>query len=86
MEIKTKFNIGDEVCHINDVLEPEVQFDVIHDIIVNSLGVFYNCVPEGYDLLDDTLDLVPEADLIAKERVAYLRKAIRALVKKEIAA
>lgn len=86
MEIKTKFNIGDEVCHINDVLDFEVRFDVVHDIVVNSLGVFYNCVPEGCDLLDDTLEPVPEADLIAKERVAHLRKAIRALIKKEIAA
>lgn len=86
MELKTKFNIGDEVCHINDVLDATIQFDIVHDIIVNSLGVFYNVVPEGGDLLNDELCPIPESDLIRKERVVYLRKAIQNLVKKEIEA
>lgn len=86
MEIKTKFNIGDEVCHINDVLDATIRFDVVHDIIINSLGVFYNVVPEGYDLLNDELRPVRESDLIRKERVVHLRKAIQNLVKKEIEA
>ena len=86
MDIKTKFNIGDKVCHINDVLDATIQFDIVHDIIINSLGVYYNVVPEGYDLLDDTLEPIPESDLILKDRVAYLRKAIKSLVKKELEA
>lgn len=86
MELKTKFNIGDEVCHINDVLDATIQFDIVHDIIVNSLGVYYNVVPEDCDLLDDMLEPIPEGDLIQKERVVHLRKAIQNLVKKEIEA
>lgn len=84
MDIKTKFNIGDKVCHINDVLDATIQFDIVHDIIINSRGVFYNVVPEDYDLLDDTLDPIPESDLILKEKALRARTAIVKFLNEEL--